>query len=363
MDLQLFAQERTEEATPKRLRESREKGQYPRSQDLVTGLGLVAAAITMKSMGPTFYGVVSESMTTSFSSLSRVDLTPEGTSAIMQHWVQLLLRASIPIAATMMVVGVVVGLLQSNFHLTLNHLTPKFERISPVAGFTRIFSLRTVVELFKSLLKLGFVGLIAYREISGTLPHIPDLMAESVAEGVQYVGSVSVGALQSIGLGLLGIGVLDYGYQYWEFRQSVMMTKQEIKDENKQTEGSPENKQRQRQKMREMARRRRALKEVPRADVIITNPTHYAIAVKYESGDAAPRVIAKGMDLLAQRIKVIAKKHEIPMVENRPLARTLYATVEIGKVIPPDLYTAVAEVLALVYSMRRQKRQERLAGS
>lgn len=360
MDLQLFAQERTEEATPKRLRDAREKGQYPRSQDLVTGLGLVAAAIAMKSMGPTFYSVISEAMVTAFTGLGHFELTPEKTSAMMQDWVLLLLRASVPIAATMIVIGVVVGLLQSNFHLSLNHLTPKFERISPVAGFTRIFSLRTLVELFKSLLKLGFVGLIAYLEISETLPRIPGLMAESVAEGVQYVGTISVGALQSIGMGLLGLGVLDYGYQYWEFRKSVMMTKQEIKDETKQTEGSPENKQRQRQKMREMARRRRALKEVPRADVIITNPTHYAIAIKYEPGDAAPRVIAKGMDLLAQRIKVIARKCEIPMVENRPLARTLYTTVEIGKAIPPELYNAMAEVLALVYDMRRQKRQERL---
>lgn len=358
MDLQLFSQEPTEEASPKRLREAREKGQFPRSQDLVAGLGLVGAAMVMRSMGPGFYEAVSTAMTTAFTGLSRTDMTPQSAGTLLQELGLLLLRAVLPLAGVLVLIGLVAGLLQSNFHLSLNHLAPDFKKINPASGLKRIFSLRTLVEVLKGLMKLAAIGLVAYRTFMSALPEIPSLMGQNVAMGVAHIGGVVVSSLQTIGFALLALGMVDYGYQFWEFRKSVRMTKQQVKEEMKQQEGAPEIKQRQRQQQRELARRRRALKDVSTADVVVTNPTHYAVAVKYDSAAGAPRVVAKGADLLAQRIKVLAKKHAVPMVENRLLARTLYASVAIGKAIPPELYTAVAEVLALVYSLRRQQRLE-----
>ncbi len=364
MDLQLFAaEERTEEASPKRLREAREKGQFPRSVDLVAGLGLVAAAMIIKSSGPALYEIVARAMGESLGALHRVELTPEVTAQYFQEWVLLFARAVLPIVGTLVAVGVGAGLLQSRFHLSLSHLAPDFSHLNPMTGLSRIFSLRTLVELLKGLFKLGVVGAIAYSDAKAMLPQVPNLMGQSVSTGVIFIAGNAVSTMQKVGFGLMALGILDYGYQYWEFLKSVRMTKQEVKQENKEQEGNPELKQKQRQKARELARRRKAIKDVPTADVVITNPTHYAIAIKFETGDSAPRVLAKGSDLLAQRMKVIAKQHDVPMVENRSLARSLYAMVDVGKTVPPELYQAVAEVLAFVYSLRRQERHERILQS
>lgn len=361
MDLQLFSQERTEEASPRRLREARQKGQFPRSTDLVAGLGLVTAAMALKASGPVLYEVLAQAMGDAFGGLHRVNLTPDVADRFFQDWILLFVRAVLPVTGALLAVGLAAGLLQGNFHLSLHHIAPKFDKLNPVTGFSRIFSLRTLVELLKGLIKLAVVGAIAYSSVRGFIPEIPSLMGQNVSLGVVRIAGLAVSTLRGIGFGLLALGVLDYGYQYWEFLKSVRMTKQEVKQEHREQEGNPEVKQKQRQKQREMARRRKALKDVPQADVVITNPSHYAIAVRYDTELSAPVVLAKGSDLLAQRMKVIARKHDVPMVENRPLARSLFDTVDIGKAIPPELYQAVAEVLAFVYSLRRQERQERLA--
>jgi flagellar biosynthesis protein FlhB len=327
------------------------------------GVGLVAAAMLLKSGGPGMYEQMARAMTETFSGLSAAELTLDRLGTVMQDWGLLFVRVLLPVAGAILGVGAAFGLLQGRLSFSTKPITPDIGRLNPGRGLGRIFSGQTVVETVKALLKLTLIGYVGYSQVAAMIPQVPNLLGQSVAMGVTVTVSRAVSALQTIGFGLVALGVLDYGYQYWEFRKSLRMTKQEVKQEHKQQEGNPELKQKQRQRARELARRRKALKEVPRADVVITNPTHYAVAIRYAPGkDSAPTVVAKGADLLALRIKAIAKKHEVPTVENRPLARSLFATVEIGKSIPPELYQAVAEVLAFVYSLRRQKRRGQHAG-
>lgn len=301
-------------------------------------------------------------MVETFSHLDGIELTLDQVGQVTQNWLLLFAKAILPLVGVILVVGLAFGMLQGRFLFAWKPLAPDFNRINPLQGIARMFSLRTVVEQVKAIIKLLAIGYIGYREVALLLPQIPSLMGQHVAVGVAIIAEAVVSALQNIGFALVAVGILDYAYQYWEYLKSVRMTKQEVKQELKQQEGNPEVKQKQRQRAREMAMRRRAIKEVPTADVVITNPTHYAIALRYDPGkDAAPRVIAKGADLMAQRIKVIARQHEVPMVENRPLARRLYDTVPLGKAVPPELFQAVAEVLAFVYNLRRQKRRQQVS--
>ena len=317
--------------------------------------------MALKGLGPGAYEALAAAMTNTFGGFaSQKDLTADQVMPLFQEWVMVLSKTVLPVTLALVATGVAITLLQTRLLFSTKPLIPDFSKINPATGLGRIFSMHTVVELVKSLAKLAVVGAIAYRDVSGLLPEATTLMSQNVALGVSHIASRAVSGLQSIGFGLVAIGILDYAYAYWEFQKNNRMTKQEVKQEHKEQEGNPELKQKQRQRAREMARRRKALKEVPTADVVITNPTHFAVAIRYEAGtDSAPRVVAKGVDLLAQRIKVMAKENQVPTVENRPLARSLYATVEIGKVVPPELYQAVAEVLAFVYNTRREKRRRR----
>ncbi|MEW8976783.1 MAG: flagellar biosynthesis protein FlhB [Symbiobacterium sp.] len=357
MDLQLFA-ERTEEPTPRRLTKAREEGRVARSHDLVAGIGLVAATLALRGLGASAVAQVAGGMTGAFENLSPAELTPESTGALLLDWSLVLLRTVLPITLALIAIGVVVGALQTQFIFTLRALVPRFQTLNPITGLTRIFSLRTLTEVLKGLIKAVAIGYIAYRKVLDLVPQFPNLMAQNVPAGVAAVADMLLDVMLAVGIAFLAVGILDYAYQYWEFRRSLRMTKQEVKQEYREQEGAPELKSRQRQRMRELAMRRRALKEVPNADVVVTNPTHFAVALKYNAAeDAAPRVVAKGADLLAQEIKKIARAHDVPMVENRALARGLYYDVEVGRLIPPEYYQAVAEVLAFVYNLRRQSRQ------
>jgi flagellar biosynthesis protein FlhB len=330
----------------------------PRSQDLATGIGLLVATSAMKGIGAGIYEQVARGMTESLSGLAGTVLTLDTVQDRLRDWALLYVRAALPLCGLIAGAGLAFGLAQGQLNLSWKPLAPDFSRLNPLTGIARLFSGRTVVEQVKSLLKLTAIGLIGYRQVVGLLPQIPALLGQNVATAVTMVLASVLSGLQSIALAMVVLGGLDYGYQYWEFIKSVKMTKEEVKQEHKQQEGNPELKQKQRQRARELAMRRKALQAVPTADVIITNPTHYAIAIRYSAGkDAAPTVVAKGADLLAQRIKVIARQNSVPAVENRPLARTLYSTVDIDEVVPPELYQAVAEVLAFVYSVRKQERR------
>jgi flagellar biosynthetic protein FlhB len=228
----------------------------------------------------------------------------------------------------------------------------KLNRLNPLSGLKRIFSVRSLTELIKSIFKIVVVGIIGFSYLKGEVVNMLKTMDMDVVSIAAYIGVTATNVAIRMCIALLILGVLDYGYQWWEYEKNLRMTKQEIKEEYKQTEGNPEIKSKIKQKQRQISLRR-MMQSVPEADVVITNPTHYAVAIKYDIKISdAPVVLAKGQDYMALKIKEKAKENGIEIVENKSLARALYSTVEIGEKIPPDLYQAVAEVLAFVYGLK-----------
>jgi flagellar biosynthetic protein FlhB len=260
------------------------------------------------------------------------------------------------IAAPMLVVAVAIGLIanliQVGWLITSEPLQPKFNKLNPVSGIKRLFSMQSIVTLLKSIAKMAVLIIVIYMIIMGEIEHIPELALMPLMQSLMYLGNLVVDMGITIGVLFLFIALADVIYTRMKHTKDLKMTKQEVKDEFKQMEGDPMIKSRIRGKMMEMSMRR-MMQEVPKADVVITNPTHYAVAIKYDKDVSdAPRVIAKGVDFAARKIKEKAKENNIHIVEDKQLARTLYATVEIGQAIPPELYQAVAEILAFVYKLR-----------
>lgn len=354
-DLQLFAEEKTEPATPKRRQEARRKGQTARSNDLSSALVLLAALLFIFQVMP-----VSGMRLLEFAShtwqnlyLSELDIHTSG------QWLwQMALQAGqvvIPLFAVVFFVALLSSTLQVGLLLSATPLSPSLQRINPLEGFKRMFSKRALVELLKSMFKLGGVALIVYQSastaLSWSLEHIGAEMGKSLANLSKLVFNTSMRVVAF----LLALGLADYIYQRLEFGKSLRMSKQEIKEEYRQAEGDPQLRARMRERQRLLARRR-MMHDVPRADVVIVNPVHLAIALKYDPEQAdAPIVLAKGQGYLAGKIKEIAASHSIAIVENRPLAQTLFKAVDVGEAIPPQFYQAVAEVLAFVFRIQGRR--------
>lgn len=348
--------EKTEEATQTRREDFRKKGQVVNSRELGNALYILAGAGAIFLLGRFFFTELYEVFRHSFGP-DMAAAVREGdilTAAKMAAGKTLYLVA--PVLGIATIIGIGSTVVQTGFLNVEDALTPKFEKIDPVAGFKRMFSMRTVVEALKAILKLAFIGAIVLMIIKSEVIHLPYLIEYNVEQLISYIGSVTVRLMGGIGiaLGLLTVG--DYFFQKWDLDKKMMMTKQEVKEEHKNREGDPMIKARIRKVQREMANRR-MMEKVPQADVIITNPTHIAIALKYDKNLPAPQMIAKGADLIAERIRNIAKEHNIPIVENKPLARTMYKTMKLGQVIPKELFVAVAEVLSYVYRLRRKVRR------
>jgi flagellar biosynthetic protein FlhB len=260
-----------------------------------------------------------------------------------------------PIMGVAMMSGCVSSLAQTGFLFTPEALTPKLDRINPLEGFKRIFSRRGLVELLKAVVKVGLAGYIAYAAIRSNLYIFPRLMDMGLPAAVSVVANLGNTIVFRVGMFLLVLAVADYLFQYTEHMKSLRMTKQEVRDEMRESEGDPQVKGKMRQRRRQFAMQR-MMQQVPKADVVITNPTHYAIALKYElKKDKAPLLLAKGADEIALRIRQIAGENDIVIFEDPPLAQTLYKTVEVGQAIPESLYEAVANVLAFVYKLRPAK--------
>ncbi len=248
--------------------------------------------------------------------------------------------------------GVLIGAMQTKFLVAPKAVKLDFGRINPIQGFKRLFSLRSLFELIKALLKVVVVGLVGYFTLKGKLDELLLYPMMSPIESAAHLSKLIVDVMIKTGIALLALAVFDYFYQKWEYERNLMMTKQEVKEEMKDIEGNPEVKRRQRQMMMEILRSR-MMQEVPKATVVITNPDHVAVALKYErEEDEAPILVAKGKNQIAEAIKKVAREYNIPIVRNPPLAWELYNNVEIGELIPPDLYRAVAEVLVYVYSLK-----------
>jgi flagellar biosynthetic protein FlhB len=259
-----------------------------------------------------------------------------------------------PILIATFVTGVVTNLVQVGFIFSTKALAPKFDRINPLSGFKRIFSSRTLLDLVKAIIKIAILGMVAYGEYEAHMEDFKGLMGQDVAIAVASFVDIIITVAFNLAIAFAIFAPFDYMYQRWKYNKDLMMTKQEIKDEYKLTEGNPQIKGRIAQKQRQMSRMR-MVQAVKDADVVITNPTHYAVALEYKEGKStAPMVVAKGKDFLAQKIKERAKEENVQIVENKPLAQALYFFCEVGDEVPEDMYKAVAEVLAYVYRMRKK---------
>jgi flagellar biosynthetic protein FlhB len=347
--------EKTEQATPKRREEARKKGQVASSREISSVFVLFSSLMVFFFLGSHMHSKLIEMMRWLFQSCCSIELN---VSSIMSLFVNVLKFFGVIMAPLMLVVlaaGIAGNCLQVGILFTGEPLIPKFSKLNPLSGAKKMLSVKSLGELVKSLLKLFIVGGVGFLMIRSQIKAIPCLVQMECEGVLLFLANVSFRICLFTCLALIIMAALDYAFQRWQYEKSLKMTKQEVKDETKQAEGDPALKGRIRSVQREMAQRR-MMEEVPTADVIITNPTHLAIALKYNSEDmSAPRVVAKGAGFIAERIKEIAGNAGVPIVENKPLAQTLFKAIEVGDVIPVNLYRSVAEVLAYVYRLKRKQ--------
>lgn len=352
LDLQLFSQEKTEKATPKKRQESRQKGQVSKSQELPGAFILLVSFLFLLFFGGYFKEHIFQMFRDSFSDSMLLDLTQQNVLSLFSRLAYQLLLIVGPFMLMVVVIGMVGNYSQVGFLFTTEPLMPKLNKLNPLEGLKKIFSLRSLVEFLKSMFKLLVIGMVAYSSLWGERAEIVSLSHMPLTEILKYASNVTLMLGIKIAVTLVILAVFDFFYQRYEHEKSLKMSKQDIKDEHKKSEGDPLIKSKIREKQRRMALQR-MMQEVPRADVVITNPTHFAVAIHYESGKmAAPSVVAKGKDYVALKIKRIAQENDVTIMENKPLARALFEQVEIGESIPAELFQAVAEVLAHVYKLK-----------
>ena len=349
-DLQLFAGEKTEEPTSKRMSDARAKGNIPRSQELSSVAVLLGGFWALKVIGGDIYIEICNYFTYIFDHLN----TTVDTETVMQLFIGkviVLAKTAFPIMFIIMIAGFAISLWQVGINFTTETIGFKPENLNPINGLGRIFSKRALVELLKSVFKIIIIGGFLYSYLKDEILQMPKLLYLDLSASLPLISDIILMMVFKVIGVMFVMACFDYAYQKWQNYQSLKMSKDEVKEEFKQMEGDPQIKSKRMAKQREMAMAR-MMQEVPKADVIVTNPTHFAVALKYHRGMTAPVVVAKGQDLVAQKIKEIAREAGVTIVENRPLARALYATVDVGGSVPPELYKAVAEVLAYVYRLK-----------
>lgn len=364
-NLQLFAKdgpdgEKTEEPTAKKLEDARKKGQVMRSTEVVTASTLLIFFLLLKI----FVGFIGNRFMGGFhmaichvADYSNQEFTRNTACAILGEAFKYILITAFPLMIAGFVVTIVSILVQVKWKVTAEPLKPKFDKFNPVSGVKRLFSKDKLMDLLKSVAKVLVLAYVVYAYLKDQWALIFDMYSFTLPQAIEIIGSTVINVGIRISIFFAVIAAFDLFYQKWKFHQDMMMTKQEVKDEYKNSEGDPKIKSQQRQRMQQ-ASQRRMMQELPNADVVITNPTHLAVAIKYDKEtNEAPVVIAKGADYLAERIKERAREHSVQIVENKPLARMLYHNVEIGAQIPPELYQMVAEVLAYVYGLQGRLNQ------
>jgi flagellar biosynthetic protein FlhB len=353
-DIQFFAEERTEPATPRKRSREREEGRVAKSQDLSASAVIITGLLTIYALGLPIWRRL----------LGMFRITAEHLASPLMRdgaWLTLpVLDAAksfalgcLPLGLLCAILAVAALVFQVGFVVSFKPLAIKLDRFNPISGLKKIISMRTIVELCKGLLKaLALLGML-YLALRNERDLLLSIMMYPLDKGSEIIIGKIWGLALRMALVLFILALADYAYQRWEFEKSIKMSKQEIKEEYKQMEGDPLVKRRIRQKQREMAQKR-MMADVPKADVVVTNPTHIAVAIQYDQKSmSAPIVVAKGEDFIAQKIRDIASEHDIPLVENKPLARALMQKVEIGEAIPEELYLSVAEVLAFVYRLKK----------
>lgn len=348
-----MAQEKTEKATPRRRRKAREDGQVAKSREMTMALALLFVLSFLFVAFPLGFNFFQNFMFHTFSGDLTFDFTIPNVHQRSLEIMFVFALIVLPVLFVAALAGVIAELMQVGFMFTTKMLAPKLDRLDPIKGFQRIISKRALVELTKSILKATIFVVVSYLILQPALPMIVNLPQIQLEQALIKLANIIIRiGFFSVAFQLV-IGLADFFYQRYEFEKKIRMSKQDIKDEYKETEGDPQIQSKIKQRQREMSQQR-MLADVPDSDVIITNPTHIAVAIKYEQGNMeAPKVVAKGKDALAKRICDLAKEHKIEIIREKVLAQTLYKSTEVGQEIPPDLYQAVAEILAFVYRLQR----------
>jgi len=355
MNLQLFAEEKTEKATPKKRRDAREKGQVLRSMELNTTFILLSAFLGIKLTGPIAVKELKRFLTLFLNGTKIRDemITISLTRELMVDAVISFGLVMLPLCLIVVLAGLAINYVQVGFLFSSKAMGFKFNRLNPLEGMKRIISIKGLVQLLKAIIKIAIIGYAVYKEFMKSLVSIPGLMGQDILSGISYIVEGIFNIAFNACMAFAILSVLDYLYQWWEHEKELRMSKQEIKDEYKQMEGDPQIRGKIREKQRQIAMSR-MMQQVPKADVVITNPTHFAVALLYEESDErAPVVVAKGQDYIALRIRKTAQEHKVHIVENKPLARSLYQSTEVGNEIPLEMYKAVAEILAYVYRLKK----------
>lgn len=347
-------QEKTEQPTPKRQSEARKKGQVAKSMEINSAVILLTGLVVLTIWGGTMFSRMIATESFIFSQVGQIELTPDVLPGYLLSGAKTMLNVLIPVMLPIVLVGIAVNVLQFGFVFSLQSIKPKLDKLNPIKGLQRLFSRKSLVELVKSVLKVAIVGWVGYITIAGLSDEMVPLMDQGIWAIYLWVcKSTATIGFRTV-LVIMILAFMDLIYQRWEHTQQMKMTKQEVKDEQRQAEGDPKVKSKMRSIQFKTALQR-MMKEIPTADVVITNPTEVAVALAYDAEQMrAPTMVAKGKRLIAQRIREIAIEHDIPLMENPPLARDLYKAVEVGQEIPGNFYQAVAEILAYVYNLRSE---------
>jgi flagellar biosynthesis protein FlhB len=352
--------DKSEEPTPHRLKEAREKGQVIKSKEITTAFLLMLSYVVLRFIGGFVWEELSGMVRAIYNLIPNIQDFGYGfVAAALMIALRAFALILAPLFGAVFVAAILIESLQTQGAASIDPLSPKLERINPIEGFKRMFSMQGLFELIKSLLKIIIVFWIAWSTASKDLPFVIGLINAHPWEALAVGGSIAFNVAIRVSLFYLFIAILDYMYKRWEFMKNLRMTKQEIKEEYKRLEGDPHVKQRMRDLQRAMSSNR-MMSSVPQADVVVTNPTHLAVAIHYQAAKMkAPKLLAKGRFELAEQIKMIAEKNDIPIVENEELARAIYRSAKVGEELPNDMYQAVAEVLAFVYKLKKDRTKRR----
>jgi flagellar biosynthesis protein FlhB len=348
--------ERTEPASDKKKSESREKGMVAKSMDLNSAVVLLFGFLTIYLLGDATFGRMSSMFKYIFTDALKIEVTANSVRYLGYLVLSFLSISLLPILAGIALLGLISNLFQVGFMLSPKALEFKFSKFNPINGLKRIFfSINSAVELGKGMVKSTIVAIVAYNVINGMVGDSIMLVDSDVSNIGGFMVNAVLKVFMKVGIAFFVIAALDYMYQKYEYEKNLRMTKQEVKEEYKMSEGDPVVKGRIKTIQRQIAYKR-MMSDVPKADVVVTNPTHFAVALKYDNKKmSAPKVVAKGADLIAQKIKEIAKINGVPIIEDKPLAQTLFKTVDIGEAIPEKLFQAVAQILAYIYKLKRSK--------
>ncbi len=348
--------EKTEEPTDARREEFRKRGQVAVTRELSTAIFFLVAAGLIYVSGRYFLQNIFDVFTRAMGGEFIAKVREGHINEILGFIGYKIMIMTAPLFFISLVIGIGSQVLQTGLLQIEDAISPNFNKLNPMNALGRIFSMKGLFELFKSILKMSAVAIIMYLLLKSEIKQIPYLSGYSIEQMLTYLGGILFKLLTGTGMFMLVLAIADYFFQRWQLEKEMMMTKQEIKEEHKSRDGDPLVKSRIRKVQREMATRK-MMTEVPKGDVVITNPTHIAVVIKYSDNLPAPQLIAKGADFMAERIKQMARDHNIPIIENKPLARTIFKTMKVGQVIPRDLFVAVAEVLSYVYRLRRKKKK------